>query len=85
MKIEVEQIKAIVKDYIVGHFLESKQIHDITDATPLVSGRLLDSISTIELIGFLEERFCIEFEAHEVDRDNFDNIAIIADFVNKKL
>jgi acyl carrier protein len=82
---DTSQIKTIVKDYIVEHFLRNKQIHDITDTTPLMSERLIDSISTIQLISYLEEKFNIEFEAHEVDKDNFENIAIIADFVSKKL
>ncbi len=82
---DISQIKAIVKRYIVEHFLENKQVQDITDTTPLISGRLLDSISTMQLITYLEEQFKIEFEAHEVDKENFENITVIANFVNKKL
>jgi acyl carrier protein len=85
MKQDISEIKSIIKDYIVQHFLQNKQIESITDTTPLMSNRLLDSISTIHLIKFLEEKFNIEFEAHEVDKDNFENVSIIAEFVNKKL
>ena len=85
MKQTIFEIKSIVKNYIVEHFLQNKQIDTIDDTTPLISGKLLDSISTIHLISFLEKKFKIEFEAHEVDRDNFETVAIIAEFVNKKL
>lgn len=84
MTSDISQIKTIVKEYIVEHVLQGKQIKDISDTTPLISGRLLDSISTIQLIGFLEEKFKIEFEAHEVDKDNFETIEVIAEFVKKK-
>jgi acyl carrier protein len=85
MKHDISEIKSIIKEYIMQHFLQSKQIETITDKTPLMSNRLLDSISTIHLIDFLEKKFNIEFEAHEVDKDNFENISIIAEFVNRKL
>ena len=85
MKQDITEIKAIVKEYIIEHFLQNKQIETITDTTPLISRKLLDSISTIHLVGFLEKKFNIEFEAHEVDRDNFDTVTIIAEFINKKL
>ena len=82
---DTSQIKAIVKEYILLNCLQNKQISNITDSTPLISGRLLDSISTIQLVGFLEEKFNVEFEAHEVDKDNFETIEIISQFVKKKL
>ncbi len=85
MKQDIDQIKTTVKDYILSNFLQSKQIENITDTTPLISSKLLDSISTIHLISFLEKQFHIEFEPHEVDKDNFENLIVIADFVNKKL
>ena len=85
MKPDTKEIKSVLKTYILEHFLKDKQIQDIDDTTPLLSQRLLDSISTIQLVTFIEEKFNIEFEAHEVDKDNFENIAIIADFISKKL
>ena len=37
-----------------------------TDATPLITGGVLDSIATLKLVLFIEERFGITLEAHEV-------------------
>lgn len=85
MKQNISQIKLIIQEYILEHVLKNKQVETVSDTTPLISGRLLDSISTIHLISFLEKKFNIEFAAHEVDKDNFENIAIIAEFVYKKL
>lgn len=85
MKKSIPEIKAIVKAYIVEHILRDKQVKDINDNTSLINGRLLDSISTMQLVTFLEGKFKIEFEAHEVDRDNFESLKIIAEFVSKKL
>jgi len=85
MDADINQIKEEVKKYISQHFLKNKQITEISDNLPLISGGLLDSISTMQLITHLEETYKIEFEAHEVDKDNFENVSIIAEFIKTKL
>ena len=85
MAADINQIKDEVKSYISKHFLKGKQIAEINDNLPLISAGLLDSISTMQLISYLEEKYKIEFEAHEVDKDNFENAGIIAEFVKTKL
>ena len=62
----ISEIKNIIKKYITEHFLRNKQIETLSDSTPLISGGLIDSISTLQLISFLEKEFKIEFQPHEV-------------------
>lgn len=38
----------------------------------------------MKVVLFIEERFNVVFEAHEVDRENFDSIANIARLVSSK-
>lgn len=85
MKASTEEIRNTTRNYIKEHFLASRNIADISDSTPLITGGIMDSISTMQLISFLEKHFHIEFQPHEVDRDNFDSVDIIANFVSKKL
>jgi len=56
----------------------------IQDDTKLISTRLLDSILALRLVSHLEEKFRIEFEAHEVNQDNLETIDRIAAFVESK-
>lgn len=51
---------------------------------PLVTGRVLDSMSTLELVGRLEDRYGITIAAHEVDVENFDSLEKMAAFVAAK-
>ena len=55
------------------------------EGTPLISGGILDSISTVKLVGFLEERYGVEFEAHELSEDHLDSVQSIAELVRSKL
>ena len=81
----MKDIKNTVKDYILKEFLPGENPDQLTDSTPLVTGGILDSLSSLKLMDFLEEQFCIETEAHEVSEEHLDSLADIANFVESKL
>lgn len=82
---EVSEIKDTVKKYVVQNFLEGESESELTDSTPLITGGILDSISTLQLVSFLEEQFMIRFQPNEVDKDYLDTINMIANFVQSKM
>jgi acyl carrier protein len=85
MKQDTEQQKAKIKSFLLEHLLKHKNIGSLADDTPLITGGLIDSISTMQLVTYLEKEFDVEYAPHEVDKDNFDSVQIIADFLSKKL
>jgi acyl carrier protein len=74
----------VVKQYILDRYLPGENPANLTLTTPLVSGGILDSLATLDLVAFLEETFDIQLEAHEVDRDRLDTVERIAALVNGK-
>jgi len=56
-------------------FLPGENPDELTETTPLISGGILDSIATLKLVMFLEERFSVSFEPHEIDKENLDDLA----------
>jgi acyl carrier protein len=81
----VEVTKQVVKEYILQEFLPGENPDDLTDSTPLVTGGILDSIATMKLAAFLEERFGIALAAHDVSTDNLDTLEAIARLIHSKL
>ncbi|MGZ8927608.1 MAG: acyl carrier protein [Methylobacter sp.] len=77
-------IQAAVKEFILREFLPGEDPDELTDTTPLISGGILDSIATIKLVLFLEERYGIKVEAHETDPEYLDTIASITQLVCSK-
>jgi acyl carrier protein len=75
------ETKDIVREYIVRHFLPGEDLNSVTDQTKLFSGGILDSLASLRLVSFLEERFAVTIEAHEVDVDHLDTLDSIADLV----
>jgi acyl carrier protein len=81
----VEDTRKTVKEYILREFLPGENADNLTDATPLISGKVLDSLSTLKLVAFLEDTFKIQIEPHEADIEHLDTISKIASLVHSKL
>jgi acyl carrier protein len=81
---DLEEVKTEVKTYILREFLPGESPEALGESTLLVTGGILDSIATLKLVSFLEERFGIALEAHEVDADHLDTIQRIAELVRGK-
>ncbi len=79
------QVADAVKAYVLEEFLPGEDPSELTEATPLNSTGILDSIATLSLVSFIEERFKIQIEPHELDGDSFANIANIEQLVDSKL
>ena len=70
--------------YVAAEFLTGEDPTTITTDTRLVSDGILDSLASLKLVSWLEERFGIRVEAHEVDVDHLDTLDMIADLVLSK-
>lgn len=80
-----EEIEQTVKDYVLREFLVGERPEALDATTPLISGGILDSISTLKLVSFLEERYGVEFQAHEVSADHLDTLGDISTIVSSKV
>lgn len=76
-----EEIQNAVRAFITENIPGSE---NLKNDSPLISSRIMDSIVALKLVSFLEDKFQVEFEAHEVDQDNLETIDIISAFVAKK-
>jgi acyl carrier protein len=78
------EIKAAIKEYILQEFLPGEAPETLDDSTPLISGGVLDSIATVKLIVFLEDRFGVRIEPHEMNPDYLDNLTDITSLVTAR-
>lgn len=77
-------VENTVRGFILSEFLPGEDPAELTDQTPLITGGILDSISTLKLVVFLEEHFGITVEAHEAGVENLDSIRQIVDLIREK-
>jgi acyl carrier protein len=80
----MDDIKTTVHDYILREFLPGEDPSELKDDTPLITGGILDSISTLKLVVFLEEKFGVQLEAFEAGADHLDSVTSITELVQRK-
>jgi acyl carrier protein len=81
----MEDTKNTIKAYILEEFLPGEDPALLTDETPLVSGGILDSLATLKLVGFLQDRYAIDIQPHETSVDYLDTVQAITELVHSKL
>ena len=79
-----EDASSAVKEFILKEFLPGENPDELTSTTPLITGGVLDSIATLKLVMFIEERFGITLQAHETDPEYLDSIAAISKLIQSK-
>jgi acyl carrier protein len=80
----MENVRETVRRYILDNFLPGEDASNLTDATELKESGILDSMSTLKLVTFLEEQYKVEFEADDLDAGNLSTVANIAALVASK-
>jgi acyl carrier protein len=80
----MENIRETVRRFILDNFLPGEDAANLTDSTELKESGILDSMSTLKLVTFLEEQYRVEFEADDLDAGNLSTVASIAGLVAAK-
>jgi acyl carrier protein len=80
----MQEIEQTVHEYILREFLPGEDPEELTEQTPLITGGILDSISTLKLVVFLEEQFEVTIEAHEAGVEHLDSVGQIARLIAEK-
>ena len=80
-----QTIKTTIQKYLMEEYLDSDEKTTFSEQTPLITSGLIDSISILQVVDFLEESFGFEFEPHEVDQTNLDSIETMLGFIKTKL
>lgn len=77
-----EQIKQEVKEVILA-ILPDVSSEDLNEESDIFSLGL-DSINAMTLVSNLQDAFEIQLETNEINFENFQNLATIAEMVEKK-
>jgi acyl carrier protein len=79
-----ESIKSTLKEYVLSEFLPGEDPEALEDDTPLITGGIMDSIATVKFSLFVEEKFGVELQAHELSADYIDTLAGMATLIDSK-
>ena len=80
----MNEIDRAIRDFVIQRYMPGESPENLTLDTQLRSTGILNSLATLALISFIEDRYGIEVEAHETGIDNFDRLGDIVAFVERK-
>jgi acyl carrier protein len=81
----VESIRETVRRFVLDNFLPEEDSMNLSDDTELKESGILDSLSTLKLVAFLEDKFRVEFKADDLDARNLASLISIERFVRLKM
>ena len=73
-----------IKEFIKEEILFEDASATLNDETPLLSG-VMDSLSLMQLVAFLEDEFDVEIDDADMTADHFRTVADIDKLVNQKV
>ncbi|MGZ3584509.1 MAG: acyl carrier protein [Ktedonobacterales bacterium] len=77
-------MEAIVNRYISEELVVDTDVLPLSNDVSLLDSNILDSMSLLNLVMFLEEQFGFTVKDTELGRANFETIDAICDYVRKK-
>jgi acyl carrier protein len=80
----MEPIAEKIKKYIAQNILFSGSSYPYPEDASFLENGIVDSMNVMELVMFVEETFQLKVEDQDIVPDNFDSVARLAKFVEKK-
>jgi acyl carrier protein len=78
-------IKRILRSFIMEQLRDNGFHESVSDDDSLIEAGIMDSLSILTTISFLDEKFGIFPSEDELDPENFDSVITICSFVERKL
>ena len=77
-------IESTLRDFIVNEVGVKSDLPKIEENTKLIETGILDSLSVLKVVIFIEEKFGFKVTADEVIPDNFETLGAMTSFVRGK-
>ncbi len=81
----MNEIGSDIRRYFLENYFRPDQHAEFNDETALVSSGIVDSIGAMKLIGYVEERYGIEFLPREVYLRDLESVASIERAIRRKI
>ena len=77
-------MESIVNDYISREIVQDQRVLPLSNDTSLLRGGILDSLSLLRLVVFLEERFKLTVDETDLLPENFDSVDTICAYLRAR-
>jgi acyl carrier protein len=82
--LEVTELEAVINDYISRELVQDPALLPLANATPLLEAGVLDSLSLLRLVLFVQERFGIVVDDVDLVPEHFASVDAICDYLRSR-
>jgi acyl carrier protein len=81
---EVKEQRSLIRNFIARNLLFSDGGFEYADDASFLDEGIIDSLGVIELVTFVEKQFGVSVADHELVPDNFDSVAKLDSYIQRK-
>jgi acyl carrier protein len=78
------QMENVINDYISREIVQDPTILPLSNDTSLLKGGILDSLSLLRLVVFLQDRFQLTVDETDLLPENFDSVDAICAYLRAR-
>ncbi|WP_436498886.1 phosphopantetheine-binding protein [Actinokineospora sp. HUAS TT18] len=75
--------KLVIKRFVLAEFLPDVPESELADDLDLIDSGVIDSLSLLKLLAWLEDRFELPIDDIELDPDSLRTVTAITEFVDR--
>jgi len=76
-----DEARQTIRSFILDNFLPGEAPETLKDSTLLITSGVMTSVSMIDLVTFLEEKFSFTLEPEDIRVGHMDTIDLLVDLV----
>jgi acyl carrier protein len=77
-------MESVINDYISREIVQDPAVLPLSNDTSLLKGGILDSLSLLRLVVFLQDRFQLTVDDTELLPENFDSVNAICAYLRAR-
>jgi acyl carrier protein len=78
------QMESVINDYISREIVQDPAVLPLSNDTSLLKGGILDSLSLLRLVVFLQDRFQLTVDETDLLPENFDSVDAICAYLRAR-
>jgi acyl carrier protein len=77
-------MESVINDYISREIVQDQAVLPLSNDTSLLTGGILDSLSLLRLVVFLQDRFQLTVDETDLLPENFDSVDAICAYLRAR-
>lgn len=79
-----DEVRQAIRSFILSNFLPGEAPESLKDSTLLVTSGIITSLSLLELVTFIEDRFSVTLDPNDLGVARMDSVDLLVELVTSR-